>query len=107
MTIHTKPTEKLNVSKLVLTVSGGQQFGLTFAVKGYGKYVDGEGNDVWSVDPLVSRPLNVAGDAWNNWDKGVDDETYVGDLALALLGLERDAAPAAEESSEEESEASE
>ena len=89
MTILTKPTDKLNVSKLVITVSGGQQFGLSFAVKGYGKYTDGEGKEVWSLDPLMTTSLAITGDAWKNWGSDGDDETYVADLALAKLGLER------------------
>ena len=34
--------------------------------------------------------LNISGDSWNNWGADVDDSTYIGDLALAQLGLPRD-----------------
>mgnify|MGYP003111696163 CR=1 FL=1 len=101
MIIYTTPTEKLNVSKLVLTAIGGQMFGLNFNIQGYGKYVDGDGNSVWSLDPIISSALNITGADWDNWDTGVDDELYVGNLALASLGLERAAAQATEESSDD------
>jgi hypothetical protein len=96
MIIYTTPTEKLNVSKLVLTVIGGQMFGLNFNIQGFGKYVDGDGNSVWSLDPIISSALNITGTDWDNWDTGADDELYVSNLALASLGLERAAAPAEE-----------
>ena len=38
---------------------------------------------------MMAGLLNVTGDAWNNWGSDKDDATYVGDLALAQLGLER------------------
>ena len=45
----------------------------------------------------------MTGEAWDNW-LDVDDATYVGDLALAQLGLQR--APVEEEESDDAEEAS-
>ena len=86
--INTTPTESLNASRVDISYNSGQEFGMQFAVSAFGKVtVDGE--EVWGQNPLYSGLLNVTGDAWNNWGSDKDDATYVGDLALAQLGLER------------------
>lgn len=86
--INTVPTAELNASKVAVTLNSAQEFGMQFSVAAFGKVtVDGE--EVWGQNPLYSGLLNVTGDAWNNWGSDVDDATYVGDLALAQLGLER------------------
>ena len=86
--INTVPTAELNASKVAITLNSAQEFGMQFAVSAFGKVtVDGE--EVWGQNPLYSGLLNVTGDAWNNWGSDKDDATYVGDLALAQLGLER------------------
>ena len=113
--INTVPTAELNASKVEVTLNSAQEFGMQFSVAAFGKVtVDGE--EVWGQNPLYSGLLNVTGDAWNNWGSDVDDATYVGDLALAQLGLTRapeeaPEAPAeeapAEEAEEAEEEASE
>lgn len=95
--INTVPTAELNASKVAIAYNSGQEFGMQFSVAAFGKVtVDGE--EVWGQSPLWSGLLNVTGDAWDNW-LDVDDATYIGDLALAQLGLERapvEEAPAAE-----------
>ena len=97
--INTVPNaQTLNVSKVVVALNSAQEFGMQFSVNGYGKYTDAGGNVTLGQNPLVSTLLNVTGDAWNTWGSDVDDATYIGDLALAQLGLER--APAEEEASE-------
>ena len=65
---------------------------MQFSVVGWGKYTDGEGNEVWGNTPIVSTLLSVSGAAWTNWGKtpGQTDSEYIGNLALAQLGLERD-----------------
>jgi len=85
--INTVPTAELNASKVAIQLNSAQEFGMQFAVSAFGKVtVDGE--EVWGQNPLYSGLLNVTGEAWDNW-LDVDDATYVGDLALADLGLER------------------
>ena len=85
--INTVPTAELNASKVAIQLNSAQEFGMQFAVSAFGKVtVDGE--EVWGANPLYSGLLNVTGEAWDNW-LDVDDATYVGDLALAQLGLER------------------
>ena len=86
--INTVPTTELNASKVAVKLNSAQEFGMQFSVVAFGKVtVDGE--EVWGENPIYSGLLNVTGDAWNNWGSDVDDATYVGDLALAKLGLER------------------
>ena len=89
---RTKPTAKLNVSKVRITLNSAAEFSMQFSVVGWGKYTDGEGNDVWGNTPIVSTLLSVTGAAWTNWGKtpGQTDPEYIGNLALAQLGLERD-----------------
>ena len=96
--IAVTPTATLNASKVAITLNSAQEFGMQFAVSAFGKVtVDGE--EVWGQNPLYSGLLNVTGDAWNNWGSDQDDATYIGDLALAQLGLER--APVEEAPAEE------
>ena len=101
--INTIPTAELNVSKVAVTLNTAQEFGMQFSVVGWGKFKNAEGEDVWGTTPLVSTLLSVTGEAWDNW-LDVDDATYVGDLALAQLGLQR--APVEEEESDDAEEAS-
>ena len=116
--INTIPNaQSLNVSKVVITLNSASMFSMQFLVNGFGKYNDPEGNETWSPNPLVNTLLNISGESWNNWGSDVDDATYIGDLALAQLGLTRDpnapgeveeVAPAApEEAPEEEAPAEE
>ena len=86
--IAVTPTATLNASKVAIQLNSAQEFGMQFSVAAFGKITDAEGNEVWGQNPLYSGLLNVTGDAWDNW-LDVDDATYVGDLALAQLGLER------------------
>ena len=89
--INTIPNaQSLNVSKVVITLNSATMFGMQFLVNGFGKFNDPEGNETWSPNPLVNTLLNISGDSWNNWGADVDDATYIGDLALAQLGLTRD-----------------
>ena len=107
--INTVPTEALNASKVAITLNSAQEFGMQFAVSAFGK-VTVDGNEVWGQNPLYSGLLNVTGDAWNNWGSDQDDATYIGDLALAQLGLERapeEAPEAPAEEAEEEAPAEE
>ena len=92
--IAVTPTAELNASKVAITLNSAQEFGMQFSVAAFGKITDSEGNEVWGQNPLWSGLLNVTGDAWNNWGSDVDDATYIGNLALAQLGLTR--APAEE-----------
>ena len=100
--IAVTPTATLNASKVAIQLNSAQEFGMQFSVAAFGKITDSEGNEVWGANPLYSGLLNVTGDAWNNWGSDVDDATYVGDLALAQLGLER--APVEEAPAEESGE---
>jgi hypothetical protein len=90
--IATKPTAKLNVSKLAISLNSAAEFSMQFSVVGWGQYTDGEGKEVWGNTPIVSTLLQVTGEAWTNWGKtpGETDSEYIGNLALAQLGLERD-----------------
>jgi hypothetical protein len=101
--INTVPTATLNASKVAIAYNSGQEFGMQFSVAAFGKVtVDGE--EVWGQSPLWSGLLNVTGEAWDNWGSDKDDATYIGDLALAQLGLERaevEEAPAEEEAAPE------
>ena len=106
--INTIPNaQSLNVSKVVITLNSASMFSMQFLVNGFGKYNDPEGNETWSPNPLVNTLLNISGESWNNWGSDVDDATYIGDLALAQLGLTRDPNAPAEEAPEEEAPAEE
>jgi len=87
--INTVPTATLNASKVAITLNSAQEWGMQFSVAAFGKIIDGEGYEEWGANPLYSGLLNVTGEVWNNWGSDQDDATYVGDLALAQLGLER------------------
>ena len=67
---------------------------MQFSVVGWGKYTDGEGNDVWGNTPIVSTLLSVSGAAWTSvgQDSGSKPiSEYIGNLAFSSqLGLERD-----------------
>jgi hypothetical protein len=100
--IAVTPTAELNASKVAITLNSAQEFGMQFAVSAFGKVtVDGE--EVWGQNPLYSGLLNVTGEAWDNW-LDVDDATYIGNLALAQLGLTRAPAEEAPEAPAEETE---
>tara|TARA_R100001463_G_scaffold17013_5_gene43888 strand:- start:501 stop:890 length:390 start_codon:yes stop_codon:yes gene_type:complete len=88
--INTIPTAELNVSKVAVSLNSAQEFGMQFSVVGWGKFKNAEGEDVWGTNPLVSTLLNVTGEAWDAWGSDKDDATYIGDLALSQLGLQRD-----------------
>jgi hypothetical protein len=88
--INTIPTAELNVSKVAVSLNSAQEFGMQFSVVGWGKFKNAEGEDVWGTNPLVSTLLNVSGPTWDAWGSEKDDATYIGDLALAQLGLQRD-----------------
>ena len=112
--VNTKPKAGLNVSKVAISLNSAAEFSMQFSVVGWGKYKDGEGNDVWGNNPIVNTLLSVTGAAWTNWVPGAapSDADYIANLALAQLGLERDDTvvaveqpaepPAAEEASAEE-----
>ena len=88
--INTIPTAELNVSKVAVQINSAQEFGMQFSVNGWGKFTNPEGEDVWGTTPLVSTLLNVTGPTWDAWGSDKDDATYIGNLALAQLGLQRD-----------------
>ncbi len=88
--INTLPTAELNVSKVAVSLNSAQEFGMQFSVVGWGKFKNAEGEDVWGTNPLVSTLLNVTGPTWDAWGSDKSDAIYVGDLALAQLGLQRD-----------------
>ncbi len=92
ITIPTKPTASLNVSKVRISLNSAAEFSMQFSVVGWGKYKDGEGNEVWGSNPVVSTLLSVSGAAWKNWVPGAapSDADYIANLALAQLGLKRD-----------------
>jgi hypothetical protein len=98
--IAVTPTATLNASKVAVTLNSAQEFGMQFSVAAFGKITDAEGNEVWGQNPLYSGLLNVTGEAWDNW-LDVDDATYIGDLALAQLGLSRAPEEAPEAPAEE------
>ena len=100
--IAVTPTATLNASKVAIQLNSAQEFGMQFSVAAFGKVtVDGE--EVWGQNPLYSGLLNVTGEAWDNW-LDVDDATYIGNLALAQLGLTRAPAEEAPEAPAEEAE---
>ena len=90
--IPTKPTAKLNVSKVAISLNSAAEFSMQFSIIGWGKWTDGEGSEIWGNTPIVSTLLSVSGAAWTNWGKtaGETDSDYIGNLCLAQLGLERD-----------------
>jgi hypothetical protein len=92
ITVITKPKTGLNVSKISISLNSAAEFSMQFSVVGWGRYTDGEGNDVWGSNPVVSTLLSVSGAAWKNWVPGAasSDSEYIANLALAQLGLERD-----------------
>lgn len=99
--VNTKPKEGLNVSKIDISLNSAAEFSMQFSVVGWGKYTDSEGSEVWGSNPIVSTLLQVSGESWKNWGSDVDDATYISNLALQQLGLERnetvvEAAPAKE-----------
>ena len=100
--IAVTPPATLNASKVAIQLNSAQEFGMQFSVAAFGKITDSEGNEVWGQNPLYSGLLNVTGEAWDNWGSDKDDATYIGDLALAQLGLER--APVEEAPAEESGE---
>ena len=102
--IAVTPTATLNASKVAIQLNSAQEFGMQFSVAAFGKITDAEGNEVWGQNPLYSGILNISGATWDDWGSDVDDATYVGNLALAQLGLTR--APA-EEAPEAPAEAAE
>ena len=90
--VPTKPEAGLNVSKVAISLNSAAEFSMQFSIVGWGKYTDGEGNDVWGNNPIVSTLLLVSGAAWSGWVPGAapSDAYYIANLALAQLGLERD-----------------
>lgn len=103
--IAVTPTATLNASKVAITLNSAQEFGMQFSVAAFGKITDAEGNEVWGQNPLYSGLLNISGATWDDWGSDVDDATYVGDLALAQLGLTRAPEEAPEAPAEEAPEA--
>ena len=102
--INTVPTAELNASKVAITLNSAQEFGMQFSVAAFGKVtVDGE--EVWGQNPLYSGLLNISGKTWDDWGSDVDDATYIGNLALAQLGLTRAPEEAPEAPAEEAPEA--
>jgi hypothetical protein len=102
--INTVPTAELNASKVAITLNSAQEFGMQFSVAAFGKVtVDGE--EVWGQNPLYSGLLNISGETWDAWGSDVDDATYIGNLALAQLGLTRAPEEAPEAPAEEAPEA--
>ena len=108
--INTVPTAELNASKVAIQLNSAQEFGMQFSVAAFGKITDAEGNEVWGQNPLYSGLLNISGATWDDWGSDVDDATYIGNLALAQLGLTRapeEAPEAPAEEAEEEAPAEE
>ena len=101
ITISTTPTERLNASRVDITLDSAQEFGMQFSIAAFGKITDAEGNEVWGKNPLYSGLLNISGKTWDHWGSAVDDATYVGNLALAQLGLTRAPEEASEAPAEE------
>ena len=97
--INTVPTAELNASKVAIQLNSAQEFGMQFSVNGFGKYTDAEGNETWGAKPSRFDSAKCNRRRMEQLGSDVDDATYVGDLALAQLGLERapvEEAPAAE-----------
>ena len=91
--INTVPTESLNASRVDISYNSGQEFGMQFSIACYAK-VTVEGEETWSSSPIFSSLLNVTGSTWDAWGSDVSDQEYIGNLAIAQLGLTR--APAEE-----------
>ncbi len=100
--INTVPTKSLNASRVDISYNSGQEFGMQFSIACYAK-VTVEGEETWSSSPIFSSLLNVTGSTWDAWGSDVSDEEYVGNLALAQLGLTRAPAEEAREAPAEES----
>ena len=90
--IPTKPTAKLNVSKIAISLNSAAEFSMQFSIIGWGKWTDGSGKEIWGNTPIVSTLLSVSGAAWTAWGKtpGETDSDYIGNLCLSQLGLTRD-----------------
>ena len=104
--INTTPTESLNASRVDISINSAQEFGMQFSLACYAK-VTVEGEETWSSSPIFSSLLNVTGATWDAWGSDVSDQEYIGNLALAQLGLTRapaDEAPEAPEAPAEEAE---
>ena len=104
--INTTPTESLNASRVDISINSGVEFGMQFSLACYAK-VTVEGEETWSSSPIFSSLLNVTGSTWDAWGSDVSDQEYIGNLALAQLGLTRapaDEAPEAPEAPAEEAE---
>ena len=86
--INTTPTESLNASRVDISYNSGQEFGMQFSLACYAK-VTVEGEETWSSSPIFSSLLNVTGSTWDSWGSDVSDQEYIGNLALAQLGLTR------------------
>ena len=101
--INTTPTESLNASRVDISYNSGQDFGMQFSIACYAKVtIDGE--ETWSSSSIFSSLLNVTGPTWDAWGSDVSDEEYIGNLALAQLGLTREPAEEAPEAPAEEAE---
>ena len=98
--INTTPTESLNASRVDIRYSSGQEFGMQFSLACYAK-VTVEGEETWSSSPIFSSLLNVSGSTWDSWGSDVSDQEYIGNLALAQLGLTRTPEEAPEAPAEE------
>lgn len=101
--IYTTPTESLNASRVDIGYNSGQEFGMQFSIACYAKVtVDGE--ETWSSSPIFSSLLSVTGSTWDAWGSDVSDQEYIGNLAIAQLGLTRAPAEEAPEAPAEEEE---
>lgn len=101
--INTTPTESLNASRVDISINSGVEFGMQFSLACYAK-VTVEGEETWSSSPIFSSLLNVTGSTWDAWGSDVSDQEYIGNLALAQLGLTRAPAEEAPEAPAEETE---
>ena len=99
--INTTPTESLNASRVDISYNSGQEFGMQFSIACYAK-VTVANEETWSSSPIFSSLLNVTGSTWDAWGSDVSDQEYVGNLALAQLGLTREPEEAPAEEAEEE-----
>jgi hypothetical protein len=101
--INTVPTESLNASRVDISYNSAQEFGMQFSIACYAKVtVDGE--ETWSSSPIFSSLLSVTGSTWDAWGSDVSDQEYIGNLAIAQLGLTRAPAEEAPEAPAEEEE---
>jgi len=101
--INTVPTESLNASRVDISINSGVEFGMQFSLACYAK-VTVEGEETWSSSPIFSSLLNVTGATWDSWGSDVSDQEYIGNLAIAQLGLTRAPAEEAPEAPAEEEE---